>query len=198
MQLLELLASSVSGFEYLIIFFLLLLGALGLLLMDEVALFVGGYLSFIGFTDLKLVVLVGIAGSVIGGSLAFWIGRSQGNRFLKWWFKLLHIPYYRLVKLERYFEQHGAKSVLLSKFTIISRVLAPLMAGMFKMPHEKFEAYNIAGAILWVPFMTMLGFYIGRYLQNSSELTLVIVITVIALTMLAVLHRIYARIKDYA
>ena len=43
----------------------------------------------------------------------------------------------------------------------IVRTFAPVVAGAADMTYRQFATYNIIGALLWVPSMTLTGYFLG-------------------------------------
>ena len=67
--------------------------------------------------------------------------------------------------MEKYFESHGNKTILVARFITGLRVFAALLAGASrKMPWRVFFFYNVCGAILWSVVITTLGYLFGQSL----------------------------------
>ena len=91
-------------------------------------------------------------------------------------YRLLKIEY--LQRTEMFFNKHGGKTVVLSRFLPILRTFAPFVAGVGRMDYGRFQMYNVVGAVSWV-----LTFVIGGYLfgnipiirDNFGVVTLIII-----------------------
>ena len=55
----------------------------------------------------------------------------------------------RLEQVERYFDRHGGKTILIGRFIGLVRALAPFIAGSSGMPYRRFVPYSIVGTGLW-------------------------------------------------
>ena len=56
----------------------------------------------------------------------------------------------------------------------IVRTFAPFVAGIGKMAHARFQAYNVAGGLLWVGSLVLAGFWLGDIPFVKNNLTAVI------------------------
>lgn len=138
-------------------------------------LFIVGVFCGAGVMDARLVVPVLIAAAVAGDAVNFAVGLHGGRRLLG-----------RFPSLEgghqqaqRYFAQHGARTIVLARFIPVLRGFAPFAAGFGRMHQGTFTQYNVAGAALWVISLVGLGMVFGDLAiirQNLSKAILVIVV----------------------
>ena len=138
-------------------------------------LFVAGAIAATdGGLDVRLL-LVLLALAAIGGNLAnYAIGRWLGKRFFRdtgsRWLNPAHLE-----RAHAFYEKHGGKAVILSRFLPIVRTYIPFVAGMGAMHARKFAAYNVAGAVLWVGLLLYAGFFFGNIPWIKGNLTAIIV-----------------------
>ena len=148
-------------------------------------LFVAGAIAAAdGGLDVRLL-LVLLALAAIGGNMAnFAIGRWLGKRFFtnagSRWLNPAHLE-----KAHAFYETHGGKAVILSRFLPIVRTYIPFVAGMGGMHARKFAAYNVAGGVLWVGLLLYAGFFFGNIPWIKGNLTAIIV-GIIAVSLLPV------------
>ena len=141
-------------------------------------LFIAGALAAVGQMDLHLLVFSLIAAAFLGNAVNFRIGRYVGP-------KVFSNPDSRLLKpayLERahqFYERHGGKTIVLSRFLPIIRTYAPFVAGASQMSSAHFLAYNLAGAVLWVAGLTYAGYFFGNLTWVRDNLTLIIIALII-------------------
>ena len=130
-----------------------------------------------GTLTLPWVISLLITAAILGNSSNYAIGRSIGPPAFSGRYRLLKIEY--LQRTEMFFNKHGGKTVVLSRFLPILRTFAPFVAGVGRMDYGRFQMYNVVGAVSWV-----LTFVIGGYLfgnipiirDNFGVVTLIIIV----------------------
>lgn len=122
--------------------------------------------------DIWLMCLILTAAAILGNTLNYRLGRFFGIRIFKEGNKILKLEYYH--KTHEYFEKHGSKSIVFSRFLPIFRTIAPFVAGAANMAFGKFTVYNIVGAILWIFTLTFAGFSLGKipFVEKNFELVI--------------------------
>ncbi|HEY9059248.1 MAG TPA: DedA family protein [Pseudobacteroides sp.] len=140
-------------------------------------LFVIGALGASGVMDFKLALILLIIAAIGGNTLNYFIGKTIGNRILESTrYKFIR----RIVKKEyidkahAFYEKHGGKAILLSRFLPILRTFAPFVAGIGKMNFVKFTIYNAVGAIAWVLIFMFGGYFFGNIPVVKNNFTYVI------------------------
>ncbi|WP_353257633.1 DedA family protein [Hyphomonas sp.] len=113
-----------------------------------------------GTLTLPWVIGLLITAAILGNSSNYAIGRSIGPPAFSGRYRLLKIEY--LQRTEMFFNKHGGKTVVLSRFLPILRTFAPFVAGVGRMDYGRFQMYNVVGAFSWV-----LTFVIGGYLFGN-------------------------------
>ena len=96
-----------------------------------------------------------------------------------------------LRQTERYFQRHGALTIVLSRFAPIIRTFAPFVAGIGHMHYGKFQGYNVLGAVLWVNLLTWAGYFFGNLplVRDNFGLVTIGIIVVSMLPMVVMLFR---------
>ena len=149
-------------------------------------LFVAGAIAAGGALDVHLLAVVLIAAAILGNAANYAIGRWFGRRFFtregSRWLNPAH-----LAKAHAFYERHGGKAVVLSRFLPIVRTYIPFVAGMARMPPARFMAYNAVGAGAWAGLITYAGYFFGNIPWVRGNLTLLIVgIVVVSLVPLGI------------
>jgi membrane-associated protein len=136
-------------------------------------LFVTGTLAGTGMLDTTVLILCLTAAAVIGNTTNYWIGRHVGpaafRRDKAHFFRAEHLE-----RTQRFYEQHGGKTIVITRFLPIVRTFAPFVAGIGKMAHTRFQAFNIVGGLLWVGSLTVAGVLFGNMAFIKNNLTAVI------------------------
>jgi len=148
-------------------------------------LFVAGAIAAAGELNVHLLFVLLAAAAFLGNAANYAIGRYLGERL----FRNPKSRFLNPAHLERahaFYERHGGKAVVISRFLPIIRTYVPFVAGMARMEPREFLAYNALGAIAWVGGLTYAGYFVGNIPWVRGNLTSIIVgIVVVSLLPLA-------------
>ena len=111
-----------------------------------------------------LLSLAAIAGDSTGYAIGYHLGPRVFNREDS---RIFHKDH--LARTQRFYERHGAKTIVLARFVPIIRTFAPTVAGAGKMRYRTFLAFNVLGGIGWVASMTLAGYGLGRSIPDISH-----------------------------
>ena len=132
--------------------------------------------------------LITFAG-IIGNSVGYWFGRKTGPVLFEkrdtLLFKRKHV-----LQAKQFYDQRGGSAIILARFLPIVRTFAPIVAGVVQMDRKKFFFYNVVGCVLWVPSMTLLGYFLGEneWVKHNFEK---IVIGLIVITTAPVIFKMF-------
>ena len=136
-------------------------------------LFVTGALAGAGMLD-PILLFVGLtAAAIIGNTTNYWIGRYIGPAVFQRKNSRIFKQAY-LERTEQFYEKHGGKTIIITRFMPIIRTFAPFVAGVGRMPHGRFQSYNVAGGVLWVGSLILAGKLFGDTPFVKNNLTAVI------------------------
>jgi membrane-associated protein len=154
-------------------------------------LFVAGAIAATGEMNAHLIFALLSAAAILGNSVNYAIGRWLGTRFFtdrgSRWLNPGHLD-----KAHAFYERHGGKAIVISRFLPIVRTYVPFVAGMAAMGWREFTVYNIAGALLWVGSLTYAGFFFGNIPWIRGNLTAIIV----GIVAVSLLPLVYAFVKS--
>ncbi len=138
-------------------------------------LFVAGALAAIGEGGMNIVVLIVVllAAAILGNMLNYQIGRYLGPKVFHWE-NSRFFNKNALIKTHAFYEKHGGKTLILSRFLPFFRTFAPFVAGIGQMSYTRFTLFNLTGAILWVVGLTVLGYFFGNLPWIRANLSFVI------------------------
>jgi membrane protein DedA with SNARE-associated domain len=163
-KLVDWLVPFFANYGYLIIFagvFLENSAGLGLVIPGETILILGSFFAARGSLNIVAVIVIAFVGAVLGDNLGYYIGRKGGRRLILKYGKYIFVNRHRLAHVDRYFKQHGGKTIFIARFTSFLRALAAMVAGSAKMPYRQFFFYDLAGAFIWSIVISLLGFFLG-------------------------------------
>jgi len=112
--------------------------------------------------DIGWVIVVAIAGAIMGDNFGYLIGRSIGFRALARWGGKVGLTPDRLTLGRYLFRKHGGKVVFFGRFIAILRTFAALLAGANKMPWHSFLFYNAMGGIGWAGGYSLAAYMLGK------------------------------------
>ncbi|WP_374277619.1 DedA family protein [Azonexus sp.] len=149
-------------------------------------LFVAGALAALGEGGMDIATLICVLGAaaVLGNMLNYQIGRYLGPRVFHWENSRLFNKA-ALQKTHAFYELHGGKTLVISRFLPLFRTFAPFVAGIGSMSYAKFSFFNLVGGIGWVGSLCLAGFWFGNMPWVRQNLSLVIV-GIIAVSLLPV------------
>jgi membrane-associated protein len=154
-------------------------------------LFVAGAVAATGGMNVHLLAALLIAAAVLGNSVNYAVGRWLGRHFFtnrgSRWLNPAHLE-----KAHAFYEQHGGKAVVISRFLPIVRTYIPFVAGMAAMEPVRYTAFNVAGAVLWVGSLCYAGYFFGNIPWIRGNLTAIIV----GIIVVSLLPLVYAYLRS--
>jgi len=145
-------------------------------LPGDTLLFIGG--AFCASGEMNIWVLMGllIVAATTGNTLNYWIGSKIGDKVFTHDYRWLDQK--ALQKTHAFYEHHGGKTIILSRFVPIVRTFAPFVAGVSKMTFSKFQFFNITGALLWVIGLVSAGYFFGNIPVIRDHLNTIVLVGV--------------------
>lgn len=137
-------------------------------------LFVAGAVAAAGEMNIHLLFALLAAAAFLGNAANYAIGRFLGGRLFRDPKSRFLNPRH-LEDAHAFYERHGGKAVVISRFLPIIRTYVPFVAGMARMSARSFVAYNAIGAIAWVGGLAYAGYFFGNIPWIKGNLTAIIV-----------------------
>jgi len=106
-----------------------------------------------------VLIVMAIVGDAVGYSIGYKAGPMIFNREQSLLFRKDH-----LVATQKFYEQHGGKTIILARFMPAVRTFAPIVAGVGRMGYRRFATFNVIGGASWVVSMTFLGYFASEVL----------------------------------
>ncbi len=177
---LEVIMQEYRTWTYLILF-LIIFAETGFVvtpfLPGDSMLFAVGALVAGGDTGLNIwfMLIILIAAAILGNTLNYRLGKYFGIQVFKEDNKILKLKYYH--QSHEYFEKHGAKAIVFSRFLPIFRTIAPFVAGAAKMSFGKFTYYNVVGGVAWITSLLFAGYLLGKipFVEENFEILIVVI-----------------------
>jgi membrane-associated protein len=139
-------------------------------------LFVAGALAALGEGGMDIFVLMGVlsTAAILGNMVNYQIGRFLGPKVFHWESSRFFNKN-ALIKTHEFYEKHGGKTLVLSRFLPLFRTFAPFVAGIGAMSYAKFTFFNLIGALSWVVSLCLAGFWLGNIPWVKQNLSLIII-----------------------
>ena len=126
-----------------------------------------------GELNIYLVVLSATLGALIGATinyfLALWIGRPLVYKFAN--SRIGHICLIdeaKVLKAEKYFDDHGAVSTFLGRLVPAVRQLISIPAGLARMNFGTFVLFTTLGAGIWNCVLAFLGYWLSTFVPQDE------------------------------
>jgi membrane-associated protein len=141
----------------------------GLVAPGETAIALGGVVAAQGEISLGLILPLAWLAAALGDLASFGLGRRLGRRFLLARGPRLGVTAGRLERVERFFEDHGPKAIMLGRFIGIVRAVAPFLAGASGMRLRAFLPWSLLGTAVWATTFTLIGYAFHESFASATK-----------------------------
>ena len=152
----------IENYGYLIVFFGVVLGTMGVPFPSAAILLASGVLVQQGHLGLKGAIVCGVFGAIVGNQIGYWVGYQAGRPFVLKWGRYVKLTQERLEWVEGLFARHGGNAVFAGRFFSVSRLLEALVAGMSRMHWGTFFFYSALGGAVWATAVVLVGYFFGQ------------------------------------
>ena len=147
---------------------------------SEVVMIPAGFLAARGemltgnlYVDVVLAVIVGLAGSLAGAYINYFLAVSAGRKFLYAYGKYFFLKPETLARSEEIFRQYGDVATFVCRLLPAIRQLISIPAGLSRMNFARFSFFTGLGAGLWIIILTAVGAFFGKKSGDMSYVELV-------------------------
>jgi len=162
-----------AGAGYYLLLFLIAfcesLPIIGLLMPGSTLIVLAGFLAFNGKGLFFPIFISTTLGALLGDLLSCWLGGHFGGKMLT--LKSFRKHHKLIQQSERFFCEHGGKSIFFARFLGPIRGITPFIAGLSKMSARAFCLYALISAILWGLAYPGLGYLGGVSWEQAQSLT---------------------------
>lgn len=150
-----------------------------------------GLISISGALNIWILIPLLIVAAILGNLSNYIIGKYAGRRLVN--VKSRIFQRY-LDRTQVFYDKHGAKAVMYSRFFPIFRTYVPFVAGVTRMNFLKFMQFNVLGGVIWVLIFTW-GMYMLGEIPFVKENFHKIFLFIMFLTIVPFLLRLVQMIK---
>jgi len=177
----QLIVQWVADYGYFGIFFLLILGIVGLPVPDEWLLVFAGYLAFKNVLGFVPTLAIAVIGSACGLTVSYVLGRTSGHYFLRRCGRWLSIDEQKLSRAQEWFHKLGRWVLVVGPFIPGVRNLMGYMAGASRLRLDVFARFAYLGALISSTTFVTFGYFAGRHVGWSYARFPLIAVAVLAM-----------------
>ncbi len=130
---------------------------------------IAAMLSSLGMFNIGIVFAFSLAGDLIGDITFYVLGYKFGMGFVKHLGKYIGVTEKLVLRVKKYFSQHGGKTIFVVKTTVGLCWVTFITAGIVKMNFKKFLKYSFYGGLVWSSFLVALGYFYGYLWRRIGE-----------------------------
>ena len=134
----------------------------------------GGLTTGIPWLDMILAIVCGLAGSMAGAYinyyLAVWLGRPFLHRYGKYFF----LKEAALDRAEEVFREYGELATFVCRLLPAIRQIISIPAGLSRMDIKRFSFFTALGAGLWTVVLALIGWYFATLAGDMSYQQMII------------------------
>lgn len=130
---------------------------------------IAAMLASLGAFNVFVVLLLSMIGDMLGDVLLYAAGYKWGMGFVRGFGRRMGITEKVVLKMEKYFEKHGGKTIFAVKSTTGLCWATFAAAGIVKMDFKKFLKYSFLGGIVWSGFLVSMGYFYGYLWREIKQ-----------------------------
>ncbi|WP_094823109.1 VTT domain-containing protein [Bordetella genomosp. 4] len=161
-----------------LVLFLIIFAETGLVVLPflpgDSLLFIAGAFGATGSLNPVLLGALLIVAAVTGNTVNYAIGRYIGPRVFTMNVRFLDRA--ALLRTHMFYEKHGGKTIVMSRFLPVIRTFAPFVAGVAEMNALRFQLFNVSGAVLWVASLITAGYFFGNIPLVKEHLNTIVLL----------------------
>ena len=192
-----------ESWGYAAVFVLSFISSMGLPVGSEIAIIYGGVLASGQVPgegaplNLAVVILVAVAGEVLGSLAGYGIGRYGGRALVDKAGRYVLLTHKDLDRAEAWFARRGEPFVLFGRFIPLLRSFVSFAAGLGEMAPLKFLAFTVIGCAIWCTALVSLGYSLGASYHHVLKAFSYAGYVLAALAVVAVAFVLWHRWRQY-
>ena len=138
-------------------------------LPSELVMIPAGLAVSSGEMNIYIALFAGVLGNVAGAVFSYYLAASIGRTILFRIGKYFFVKAETIIKIEKFFENHGPISIFIGRLLPGFRHFISLPAGVARMDMKLFLIYTTLGSTIWNSILIAVGFFIGNNHKLIAE-----------------------------
>ena len=130
---------------------------------------IAAFMASMGIFNIYVVFFLSVLGDMLGDIAFYGIGRWQGMTFVRKVGRHIGITESLVLKMEKYFKNHGGKTIVAVKSTTGLCWATFIAAGIVKMSFVRFVWYSFVGGLVWSTFLVLMGYFFGNLYEQIAD-----------------------------
>lgn len=140
-----------------------------MIIEGPVATIAAATLAALGAFNVWVVLILSVISDIVSDVGLYWIGKKWGMGFVKRVGRYIGITESLVLRMEKYFENHGRKTIFAVKSTTGLCWATFIAAGIVRMDFKKFLYYSFLGGIVWSGFLVAMGYFYGYLWREIKQ-----------------------------
>ncbi|WP_440602992.1 DedA family protein [Bacillus sp. GB_SG_008] len=125
-----------------------------------------GYLAHTGELHLVPLIFLSFVGTSVGMTIQYFVGNKLGMPFIQKYGKYVFLTQRKIDLTNKWFDKYGYFLIFIGFFIPGVRHFTGYFAGIINLPFRRFAMTIYSGALLWVSFFLVGGYWLGGNLDN--------------------------------
>ncbi|EJS73798.1 DedA family protein [Bacillus cereus] len=153
-------------YGYYVVLIGLLLEYIALPFPGEPTLAYAGFLSHQGDLNLPTLIILSFIGTSVGITFQYFVGNKLGMPFIQKYGKYVFLTQRKIDLTKMWFDKYGYFLIFIAFFIPGVRHFTGYFAGIINLPFRRFAMTIYSGALFWVSFFLIGGYWLGENLED--------------------------------
>ncbi|PEC85696.1 DedA family protein [Bacillus cereus] len=157
-------------YGYYVVLVGLLLEYIALPFPGEPTLAYAGFLSHQGDLSLPILIVLSFIGTSVGMTFQYFVGNKLGMPFIQKYGKYVFSTSQKINLTKMWFDKYGYFLIFIAFFIPGVRHFTGYFAGIINLPFRRFAMTIYSGALFWVSFFLIGGYWLGENLEEIFQI----------------------------
>ncbi|HDR4419936.1 TPA: DedA family protein [Bacillus cereus] len=157
-------------YGYYVVLVGLLLEYIALPFPGEPTLAYAGFLSHQGDLSLPILIMLSFIGTSTGMTFQYFVGNKLGMPFIQKYGKYVFLTQKKINLTKIWFDKYGYFLIFIAFFIPGVRHFTGYFAGIINLPFRRFAMTIYSGALFWVSFFLIGGYWLGENLDEIFQI----------------------------